>query len=390
MQAKTKRTLVYSGILIVVAIVGFKLLTMSKSSAHRHQPEQKARNVEVQSLEYGSQSVEIFALGRVRSAAELDLAAQVGGKLLWTAGTHGIRPGLKLKAGTLLAVIDTADISLEISSLESQLNLALIQHTLALESLQLANRDVDRLKQLVESGHAGDQALETARKQQIAAQEREASLLHQCQDGGQLRSALGKANLQRERCLVRAPFDLEILSGNWNPGALVNPGTPLAHILELHRLEVSLKIPAASASFLKEGMKGLEVDLLSPETGDYLGAARIEYLSASINPTQQTRDALLTVIDAEAELLPGMLVEAKLQGVPLANTFSLPRRSLREDGRLLLYKDGKLAFGTADLRFTGDDYVLLANGPAPGDSLVVSPIQVPVEGMPLSLSGVSK
>jgi multidrug efflux pump subunit AcrA (membrane-fusion protein) len=390
MQLQHKRTLLYSLLLILVAVVGFKFLTAKPEPTHRRAHTDPSRNVELQRLHYGEQKVEVFSLGRVRGVSQIPLTARVSGTLLWTAGEHGLRTGLQLEQGDLLALIDTADVVLDRSSLESQLLLAQEQLLYTQSSLALAQKDVARLEELLNKGLAGEQALEAAQKQLLSVQEKEAGLQHQTREGGQLQSALAKAALQYDRCFVRAPFDLEILKGDWNVGALINPGTILAHVLERNRLEVRIQIPAQDAVFLEAGIKGLRVDLLHPETDDLLGYAKIEHLSQAISPEMQTREALLSVEEAGSMLLPGMLVKAALLGPPLPHTFRLPRRVLREDGRLLVYRAGKLAFAHAVVLFRGEDYALLADGPSEGDSLVISPIQLPVEGAPLQVLGAVK
>jgi hypothetical protein len=76
----------------------------------------------------------------------------------------------------------------------------------------------------------------------------------------------------------------------------------------------------------------------------------------------------------------GTFVQARIQGRMLQDVYVLPRSALRE-GRILVVKDGRVAYREVEpLRVRGDQ-VIFSAGLQPGEQVVVSALETPVEGM---------
>jgi len=81
-------------------------------------------------------------------------------------------------------------------------------------------------------------------------------------------------------------------------------------------------------------------------------------------------------------LAVGLFVRAEIDGRLAENVLVVPRSAMRDDDRLLLVdQDDRLRLQPVDVLRIDRDEVLLRTDLSPGDRVVVSPMQVVVEGM---------
>jgi RND family efflux transporter MFP subunit len=122
-------------------------------------------------------------------------------------------------------------------------------------------------------------------------------------DAAYMRTMVGK-------CAIRAPFAGRIAKREAAPFEYVTPGKPLLEILDTGALEVKLIVPSKWLAWLKPGVKfTVHVDELD---ADY--PAQVARLGASIDPVSQTVAVSGRILDAHAELLPGMSGWASFPG----------------------------------------------------------------------------
>lgn len=112
------------------------------------------------------------------------------------------------------------------------------------------------------------------------------------------------------KCAIRAPFAGRVAKREAAPFEYVTPGKPLLEILDTGALEVKLIVPSKWLAWLKPGTKfTVHVDELD---ADY--PAQVARLGASIDPVSQTIGVSGRILDAHAELLPGMSGWASFPG----------------------------------------------------------------------------
>ncbi|MDP2360568.1 MAG: efflux RND transporter periplasmic adaptor subunit [bacterium] len=389
MKDTTRSTLGISAIIVVLGVAGFFLLM------HRGRPGEgpprgaPARSVDLQVVRYEPQATTVRGLGRVQSAGDLVLAAQVGGRVLATAHPLGLKPGLAVPRDGLLCLIDTTDYALEVRRLRGQLRQSEEQLELARAATALARMDLERLEALLKADNASPQAVEQARFTLLGRQEKEIGLAAQTGPEGSVTLALRKAELQLERCRITAPFDLEVGAGDLVPGTLLAPGQTVARVLNLADLELRVPLRDSEAAWISQAPADREVRLSSTENSgaDQVWRGRLAQLSGRLDPTQQTREAVVHVPGGQAGLRAGMLVEAVFTGRVLESALRIPRRALRENDRVLLWRGGRLEIAQVEVAWTGRHEALLIGGVAEGDTLVLTAIQDPVPGMLLRANG---
>ncbi|SEI88070.1 RND family efflux transporter, MFP subunit [Frateuria terrea] len=113
-----------------------------------------------------------------------------------------------------------------------------------------------------------------------------------------------------DKCTIRAPFAGRVAKREAAPFEYVTPGKPLLEILATGALEVKLIVPSKWLAWLRPGAKfTVHVDELGT---DY--PAQVARLGANIDPVSQTVGVSGRILDAHAELLPGMSGWASFAG----------------------------------------------------------------------------
>ena len=67
--------------------------------------------------------------------------------------------------------------------------------------------------------------------------------------------------------------------------------------------------------------------------------------------------------------------------------YSMPRKALREDRYVWLARSGKLAIAPVEVLWRDAARVLFRDGISDGDSLIVSDLPIPIQGMAVNVAG---
>lgn len=310
--------------------------------------------------------------GDVQAWSSAPIYARTSGYLKrWTVdlGTH-------VKAGQVLAEIDTPEVDQQYAQARAELasaeaNNQLAQSTAARWKDLLATESVSRQEADEKAGDAATKA----------------ALL-----------ASAQANLARLRQLqgfknIVAPFDGVITARNVDVGDLINPGASsqreLFHIVDMHQLRIYVQLPQAYADSIAPEMNAT---LHFAEHPDANFAAKVSRTAGAIDPSTRTMLVQLQADNPKNQLMPGSYTEVHFQlpanagvlRVP-ANTLlfrgsSIQTASVGADNHVLL-KNIKLGrdFGKEVEVLTGLDAkdTLIVNPPdsiANGDTVKIIPV----------------
>jgi multidrug efflux pump subunit AcrA (membrane-fusion protein) len=83
-----------------------------------------------------------------------------------------------------------------------------------------------------------------------------------------------------------------------------------------------------------------------------------------------------------APLVAGLFVEAVIQGRTLEDAIALPREAVHMGGRVFLLDDGRLEIRPVRVVWADREEVVV-EGVAPGEEVVLTPLELPIEGMQL-------
>lgn len=246
--------------------------------------------------------------GRLEAYARAPLYARTSGYLKsWTADI-----GTPVKAGQLLAEIETPDLDQQLQQARADLATAQANETLAgitaarwqkiLQSNAVSKQDVDE--------KTGDLA---AKRALVAS---------------------AKANVDRYVAMkgftrIVAPFDGIVTARNTDVGALVNAGSAAGQELfvvsDTRKLRVYVNVPQNSVPDVPPGTKAT---LTVPEHADKTYTATVEASSQSVNAQSGTTLMQLVVDNAAGELLPGSYANVSLALPHDAHALRIPASAL--------------------------------------------------------------
>ena len=323
---------------------------------------------------------EVVTHGTVAPRTETELVAEVPGRVVSVAPS--LEAGGFFSAGDVLLELDGREHEIAVERARAAVKLAASE-------ARLAEAEVGRRRELSKRGIASSADLEQFESRAAVAR---ATL-------DQVRASLAQAELDLERTVVRAPFDGRVRERRVDLGQFVSPGVSLAKIFAVDYAEVRLPIRTEDLSYVDVPLGLGEADLSALDVPVTLSAklggqrrewpARLVRSEGDIDLTTRMLHVVARVEDPYARLggertpLPvGLFVQATIEGRELEDAYVLPAMALRERDRVFVVDpEERLRFREVDVvRRDGTDVVVGA-GLAPGDRVIVSPLQNATEGM---------
>lgn len=271
---------------IVVVVVGVTTRANNHTDLKKWTDKQAVPTVSVGLPTGAGEGASLDLPGRFEAYARAPIYARVSGYLKsWKADI-----GTQVKAGQLLAEIETPDLDQELLQARADLasaqaNVGLAETTAKRWQEMLATESIS--KQEVDE-KAGDY---TSKKAMVKAAE---------------------ANVNRILALksytrIVAPFNGSVTARNTDTGALINAGgsaadLPLFEISDTRQLRLYVNVPQNYVGSIKQGTKA---KITVPEHQDKIYTATVKSSSGSINAASGTTLVQLAVDNAAGELLPG-------------------------------------------------------------------------------------
>jgi len=376
-------------IIIPIVILAAGIAAMAVFSSMKKPPEEKEKVdntpiVAVERISVAPMTLEVSSYGMVKPKYETQLVAQVNGEIVELSDTF-VRGGF-VKKDQLLARIDPSDY--QAALIDAQADMASARASLETELAQgkVAESEWKQIKDTSPTELS-------LRKPQLA------------QELARVKSAQAsilRAKRNLERTEIRAPYDAMIESRNVGLGSFVSVGSQLGHVLGTSIAEIRLPVADNQLAFLvktettKAGVNA-QVNLMGTYAGQDTqwqanitrsegvidSKSRMSYLVAEIN------DPYLLNSSSDSSDTPlrfGSYVNAKIMGYDI-NQASLVPRYLVVNGKVaILDSDSKLHYVAIDIVRQQGSHVVVANGLADGDQLIVSALDYPVDGMQLALA----
>lgn len=344
--------------IVVIAIVVAGVATRANDSRKLRDwtDAQAVPTVNVVSPESGQGGGELDLPGRLQAYARAPIFARTSGYLkYWKADI-----GQKVKAGDLLAEIETPDLDQQLLQAKADLASARANEALALTTAKRwqAMRDSDSVSRQEVDEKTGDYEAKHALAQ--AAQ----------------------ANLERIQALkgfakLVAPFDGVVTARETDVGALINAGgggQELFVVSDVHKLRMYVNVPQNYVPSIREGAT---VKLTVPEYPGKTFSGTVESTSAAINAASGTTLVQVSVDNADGKLLPGGYASVTFDLPADAALLRVPASALVFDdkGLRVATVDGqnKVAFKVVTIARDFGKTVQLGSGIAAGDRLIESP-----------------
>jgi len=227
---------------------------------------EEAPPVTVRSLAEVAIHPERDAAAQVVSLNESRIAAEIAGRI----EAVPVEVGQRIERGAVVARIDCRDHELARQRAAAAL-------TAARSRLALADQQLARARDLQAQGFFAEEAL--------AARITEAEVLRA--DAAQAEAQLGAAARSVGKCVVRSPFAAIVRERLGRVGELAAPGTPLAVLVDLERIEVAAQVQAKDARELQRAQEVRFTGIGEPR------ALSLVRISPAIDPQTRTVEARL-------------------------------------------------------------------------------------------------
>lgn len=340
-------------------------------------------SVEIIRAEPQTLALDVSSQGVVMPRHEIDLVAEVGGKIVQL--HPAMTPGGFFADDERLLTIDPRDYDYAIVAAEA--GVAEARRALIAEQAQAEQARSEW--QALGEGEASDLALH---KPQLA----EAQAKLQAAEAD-----LAKARLNRSRCELHAPFAGRVLSNKIGLGQYVQAGSPVARIYasdiaeirlpvgteQLAFLDVPLGINASSGHWPKVTLRAE----LGGKTHRWQGRivrteAALDSDSGQLYLVAQVGDPYRAQPD-RPPLLSGLFVQAEIEGVMREGLFALPRGAVNNlQQAKIVDAEQRLQMRQLELLRSEADRVIVKSGLQAGDMVIVSELPVPVAGMKVAIA----
>lgn len=374
-------------LLIGLAIAGQKGLEAFKAEPEKAVTPPAAIAVFVEPAVRVDYVQQVRSQGEVTPQREIVIAPQVTGRIDRISDDFLV--GSFVKKGQVLARLEVQDF--ELARIRAESTVAAAQQALAREEAeaQVAAQDLRDL------GLSPDEATPLARREPQLAQAR-----------ADLQGALASlkdAELALRRTAIVAPFDGVIREKMVDIGQFVSPGNSLGRMFSIETFEVALPVTDDDLGRLglplafneTDANPGPEVVFSATVAGrNSKWTGRITRTGALINA--QTRqinifgeldDPYGEGLDGDMPMVPGLFVDAAIDGATLEGIIQIPRDALRGTDRVFVVdpENDVLNIRTVDVALSNSEGAYIRAGLEPGEEVVISPVEAPTNGMRIQI-----
>ncbi len=396
-----RRLLTIAGILIGASVVA-GVMIMVRPEPPRRPPEPESPIVSVETVVAGSGPIPVFGGGTVRPHWEIDIAPEVGGKIV--AVSPNLQSGGHVSAGEVLVRIDPADYENRVQQAEADVATQQVSLLQAEEEAQIARTEYEQFRARENrrgNGAASPSPLVLREPQLRAARAALARAEAQLRD----------AELVLSRTAITSPFDGRVRNEVADLGRLVAAGQSLGQIYASDAVEVVVPVSDDDA-FLIPNLWSLQAgddDRSIPATVTIEYGARrffwegyVDRAETALDEQSRTIDLVIRVPDpfspgravegaaetgAGPPLLVGQFAQVAIEGLELAEYFILPRRALRPGNEVwAIAADGRVQIVAVDLLQETDEQLYVVGDFTEGQFVIVAGINLATNGMEVRLS----
>ncbi len=355
----------------------------------------------------GEGAIPVFGAGTVRPRAEVDVAAEVSGKVVWV--DQAFESGGRVREGQVLFRIDDVDYRSAVEKARANVALQRVEVLKAREEAQVARKQYEQFKERQAEGGAASAASPLALWQpQLEAAE--AALARDA-------ATLAETELNLARTAVKAPFSGVVRTESVDVGQFVAAGRGVARLYASDAVEVVVPLPDSDAALIPglwdlragDGNREVAVHVLADYGGRrYVWDGYVDRVEGVLDEQTRTLDVIVRVpepygsgapeaggsedSDADPEaggppLLVGKFVDVELDGVAPEAWFRIRRPALRPGNEVWVVRDDKVTIVPVTVLQRAEDEVYLTGALQPDDAAIVGGLQIATEGMAVRGTG---
>jgi RND family efflux transporter MFP subunit len=369
-QIAERRKLRFSflaGAIVLVALAAMAVVRRS-SLAQPIQHSNKTAEMTVTVVHPQKASITIPVLpGQTEAYTDAPIFAQTSGYLKkWYFDI-----GAQVKAGDVLAEIDTPEVDQELAQAQAQLKVA--QAALNLSEVTY-RRDQDLFNRRVVAAEDFDTAADTYRENQAMVAADQANI--------------NQLEALEEFKIVRAPFNGIVTARNTDLGDFVaaGSGTQLFRMQRTSPLRVYVNVPQAFADLVKIGTVG---DLTLDEFPGRKFVGHVTNTASAIDPTSRTLLTELQVPNETGELFPGAYALIMLRANDNTGMLTIPSNALlfRSEGTAVGVVDanGQVEIRKIMTNLDLGDELEISQGLSMTDQVILNPSDSLANGMTVKI-----
>jgi multidrug efflux pump subunit AcrA (membrane-fusion protein) len=365
--------------------------------------------------------------GVARPGATWQAVSRVSGTVIYR--HPELESGTILAAGTRLVEIDPTDYELAIAEAEAQIaglraerdqletDQANIERLLEIERdrLDLAERELDRVRTLVEREAAAASRLDEQETQTLAVRKIVQELENQLNvmpsrrkrleaETDRNRSLLTRAKRDLGYTTITAPFDFRVADVSVEQDQfaaaghvlLSADGIELAEVPAQMQLETFRRVVGSlpfggEAELLSEkiDLTGIDATARLLTGGGATWPARVTRVEAGLDPQIRTAQVVIAVDEPYRSAVPpdrpplvkNMYVEVELAGQPLAPMAVIPASAVHENTIYVLDSDDRLELRPVEIGFRQNGLAMVAQGLEGGERIIVDDLVPAIAGM---------
>jgi RND family efflux transporter MFP subunit len=341
-------------LLIALAAIGVEMRSSRTQPIHQHANKAAEMSVAVVHPQKASITIPVLP-GQTEAYTDAPIFAQTSGYLkMWY---YDI--GAKVKAGAVLAEIDTPEVDQELAQAQAQLKVAQAARDLA-EVTWRRNQDLFNRKVIAIQDY--DTAVDTYRENQAQVMVDQANI-------NQLEALEGFK-------IIRAPFNGVVTARNTDIGDYIasGSGTQLFRMQQTSPLRVYVNVPQNYAQLVKVGTEG---DLNLDEFPGRKFVGHVTNTAKAIDPTSRTLLTELQIPNETGELFPGAYALITLRVTDNTGILTIPSNALlfRSEGTTVgvVDADSKVEIRKITISLNLGDKLEISQGLSETDQVIVNP-----------------
>ncbi|MCK4340744.1 MAG: efflux RND transporter periplasmic adaptor subunit [Phycisphaerae bacterium] len=391
-------------VVLAVGVGGHGLLLALKAKPEAIKPDSPVLTVNAIKLEPVTVVAPVEGFGTARADRLAVIGSQVAGLVVELG--EGLHDGTSFKEGALLVRIDAREYQAHLQRARSQLaadQAALEQIDIEEENLkrmigtstselEVAQREYSRIRDLLEAGTSSVRELDAARvvlkraRRGLQELERQLAVVPKLREQQRATCELRRAEvtlteLNVERCEIVAPFSGRVEQIRVEAGEQVVPGQQLLTLLDPDLIEVPLELAVS----LRERVRaGTPARLMLESNPGAIWTGRVARLSPSADEMTRTFSLYIEVSNKEQSepLMPGMFVQARIDGPTLTDVLLVPRAAVRRQ-RVFICEDNRAYAREVQI----DQHLYertVISGLSPGQVVITSNLDALYDGAPVN------
>ncbi len=338
----------------------------------------------------GSGAIPVHGFGTVRPSAEVDIAPQVGGRVVWV--DPGFLSGNRVSEGQTLFRIEEADYWVRVQEAEAALAASRVAVLREEEQAAIARAEYEMYARRIGSTSRAQANPLTLGEPQLAAARAAVD-----RDEGRL----AEANLALSRTQVVAPFDGFVRNESVDVGQVVSPGQPVARLFASRSAEVAVPLSDADAALIPglwrlgntSGQGGVAARVSARfGTSTYEWDGYVDRSESFLDAETRTIDVVVRVpdpygiasrsADADPPLLVGKFVDVEIEGFSDEPYFRIPRAALQSGDEVWAVGEGStLRIVPVRVLLRANDEVFVVGDLEDNQAVVTGGLQFATPGM---------